>query len=1243
MKTNLLLCLLLLPFLALAQDKGASAGATQSLRPKATTRAVVVGISDYQDPNISDLQFADKDASAFASWLQASAGGTVPADNIKLLTNKAATTGAIAAAMDWLIADSKKGDQAVIYFSGHGDVETLTRFQRGFLLTYDSPPNNYMAGAFALIFLQDIISTLSEQGVQVLMISDACRAGKLAGSEIGGAQATAANLSKQFANEIKILSCQPNEFSLEGVQWGGGRGAFSYHLVNGLTGLADRNTDQLVNLLEINRYLEEIVPAETAPQMQIPMTVGSKGTVLAKVDAASLLALQQQTANQAPAISNIDTRGFEDVILSGADSSWQKKYKQFTAALEKDELLEPAGSSAYDLYQELVQVPELERLHGIMKRNLATALQDESQQAVNAYLAANPTELQRRFESEPDYGLYPRYLEKAGELLGAAHYYYSSLMAKKHYFEGLAIRMNADAGVENYSYQQAIEKQNKALAHQENAPYILNELGVLHTRLKSGKKAIEYYKKAIDLAPNWGLPYVNYCVESYYSGDNEKAREMGEKALEKMPDYPQMYNFLGWIYANYYSHIADKSNWSREGVELKGDFFYDWDNMGTLSQRKERFKRTIALLKKAIELDSNYLAALQNLGAVFNNIQEYESAIPYLTKAVALDTTDDYAQAMLGTAYSGIKNFEKGEEALQKAISLTIENQPKTAALWYNSLGGLYSSWKKPTLAIETYKKAIELRPTYPLPRLNLSTRYLIRKEYKLAEQYGLESISLDTLYPALYPNLGGIYQQLNRPADAEWMYLRALKLNPDYERTFNWLFNLYLKTKQYSKALVWVKKALEVNPEDLSLLVRMDILYFHLGELEKAKKYSGKVEGKLKYEGRQIRDVAYYYHRAQYYQKAIYYFKKNIEVEPNYDWNEYNISCGYALLGKSDQAIKWLSASLENGLDAYEHICSDSDLESIRGTLAFQALLKKHFPDRVYEEKPVIVKNTEPIYYPENTLLLAEFYENMGEWNRALDLYKEVTQLDPFVLNSTDSKTQFKIGKAFVFHKNGKQAAVHFEKSIAPDSLEYVNTLNVGAFYLLHDQFATAEKYIKKAHQLDPDKTPAIEWLATLHYAQDRKQEAHQLLNALIDKETRQDRVYFQKAFFHLQSGEPDQAKIVLRKIQKQYPEYSLVLDFLEHAGKQDYESATTFYLEFITRFSWWQGRAYFDYLYCEMNIRQGKLEAALEVFEKMLKSISDYPTMTYQMLHTDPDLAPLKKYKRYAELMNRYFPEKM
>ena len=151
-----------------------------------TTRAVVIGISDYQSPNIPDLRFADKDARAFAEWLRSPAGGAISDENIRLLTNEQATNARIGADLDWLVEVSQEGDEAIIYFSGHGDVETKTFSQFGFLLAWDSPPINYKVGAYSIVYLQDVISTLSNlKKARVAIITDACHSGKLAGSTIG--------------------------------------------------------------------------------------------------------------------------------------------------------------------------------------------------------------------------------------------------------------------------------------------------------------------------------------------------------------------------------------------------------------------------------------------------------------------------------------------------------------------------------------------------------------------------------------------------------------------------------------------------------------------------------------------------------------------------------------------------------------------------------------------------------------------------------------------------------------------------------------------------------------------------------------------------------------------------------------------------------------------------------------------------------------------------------------------------
>lgn len=139
-----------------AQTKGAQikTPSPHSGEGRGEAYAVVVGISDYQDKDIPDLRFADKDAEAFANYLRSNAGGNLDNDHMKVLINQQATVAQFAIALDWLMEVVKENDQVILYFSGHGDVEKKTLTQPGFLLCWDAPANVYMAGgAFALPML----------------------------------------------------------------------------------------------------------------------------------------------------------------------------------------------------------------------------------------------------------------------------------------------------------------------------------------------------------------------------------------------------------------------------------------------------------------------------------------------------------------------------------------------------------------------------------------------------------------------------------------------------------------------------------------------------------------------------------------------------------------------------------------------------------------------------------------------------------------------------------------------------------------------------------------------------------------------------------------------------------------------------------------------------------------------------------------------------------------------------------
>ena len=147
---------------------------------EAKTYALVVGVAKYLDPDIPQLQFSNRDAEVFADFLKSKAGGSVPKENIRLLVNEAATSGAVINAIYWLKNICNKDDKVYIYFSGHGDLENITMFNNGFLICYDSPPFNYVNLALSIDYLNDIANTISiKKHANVIIITDACHSGKM--------------------------------------------------------------------------------------------------------------------------------------------------------------------------------------------------------------------------------------------------------------------------------------------------------------------------------------------------------------------------------------------------------------------------------------------------------------------------------------------------------------------------------------------------------------------------------------------------------------------------------------------------------------------------------------------------------------------------------------------------------------------------------------------------------------------------------------------------------------------------------------------------------------------------------------------------------------------------------------------------------------------------------------------------------------------------------------------------------
>jgi metacaspase-1 len=171
--------------------------------------AVLVGIKDYPGSS-ADLQYTVADADLMREVLTTDDGFS--AGNITELTDAKATKTAIYEVVNNLKTKAKSGDEVVFFFSGHG--------AKG--KTDDGDANMDQAivvqenGQFAFIWDGEMVQLFNGFATnRIIFIFDSCLAGGMSVLEEPGREV--------------CMASTINSMSLEGSQWGGGHGQFTYY------------------------------------------------------------------------------------------------------------------------------------------------------------------------------------------------------------------------------------------------------------------------------------------------------------------------------------------------------------------------------------------------------------------------------------------------------------------------------------------------------------------------------------------------------------------------------------------------------------------------------------------------------------------------------------------------------------------------------------------------------------------------------------------------------------------------------------------------------------------------------------------------------------------------------------------------------------------------------------------------------------------------------------------------------
>ncbi len=308
-----------------------------------------------------------------------------------------------------------------------------------------------------------------------------------------------------------------------------------------------------------------------------------------------------------------------------------------------------------------------------------------------------------------------------------------------------------------------IEISNHAKKHQANAQQLLGTCNMIQGAFEV---ALEHTLIAIEL---WDE--LSKCDDARLAKNGKigKARCYGTMAniYNGQTNYPKALTFylkglklseeLGQkqavanIYANVASLYSNQTEYQKalqyyfkalkinQETKSRDTEAYVLGNIGTVYQSLRNYKLAIEYYAKSLAiseelgLKQSVAYNLDNIGNVYEELGEYENALDYLFKALKLSDELQikpliaHLNSNIGSVYIYTKNYKESEKYLNKAITISREIGDMDAACSIELIfSQLYDSSNVPKLALEHFKKHIELKDTIYSEE---NSRQLVRSE----------------------------------------------------------------------------------------------------------------------------------------------------------------------------------------------------------------------------------------------------------------------------------------------------------------------------------------------------------------------------------------------------------------------------------------------------------------------------------------------------------------------------------
>ncbi|MCD7779928.1 MAG: tetratricopeptide repeat protein [Candidatus Gastranaerophilales bacterium] len=327
-----------------------------------------------------------------------------------------------------------------------------------------------------------------------------------------------------------------------------------------------------------------------------------------------------------------------------------------------------------------------------------------------------------------------------------------------------------------------------------------------------------------------------------------------------------------------------------------------------LSLRKPQ--DSVNLLNRAYVLKKNsYIAS--NLAKAYYMNSEYIKAVKIYKQALELGENDDIYYS-LGLAYKKISDYDKSIENYKKSIELN----PKNYNSCYN-LSLIYKELNDISQALFYAKKCIEIKQEDDV-YASISGYYEDLNDISSAIEALKTAILLNSKNCIYFYNLGVLFSKEGKTDEALAAYSKCIELNENYVEAYVNTAFLY-KGKDNEKALEYLKKAYEINPDEKNVLLSLAQTYRDLYNNNESIKILNKLIEKDDKSDEAYSLLGVNNMDLGNYASALNYYDKAVNLNPS----NLNFLHGKAIalkyLGRIDEAKEILEYIVENDKDAVQ------------------------------------------------------------------------------------------------------------------------------------------------------------------------------------------------------------------------------------------------------------------------------------------------------------------------------------